>query len=158
MKRHYTKKSRGKITIRPMNENLKIGFLVAHPNMSAKEISAFEGFDGLVVEGTGLGHLPTNQIDDATAEHKKILEEIRKLCKKTVVVMSPQTIHGRLQMNVYSSGRDLQAAGVLGNYSDMTPETTFIKLAWLLSNYPKQEVEKLITKNLKGEVSRKTRP
>jgi len=55
-------------------------------------------------------------------------------------------------MNVYSTARDLSAAGVVGNLSDMTPETTFIKLAWLLSNYKKEEVAELITKNLRGEI------
>ncbi len=158
IKRYYTKKGKSKITIKPMNEKLKIGFLVAHPNMFASEVKAFEGFDGLVIEGTGLGHMPANQIDEATAEHKKILEEIKRLSKKTIVVMAPQTIYGRLQMNVYSTARDLQEAGVLGNFSDMTPETTFIKLAWLLSNYPKEQVKKLITKNLRGEINRRTEP
>lgn len=157
IKRYYSKKGKSKITLKLMNENLKIGFLVAHPNLYAKEVSSFEGFDGLVVEGTGLGNMPVTKLDEFTEEHTRILEAIRNLSKKTVVVMSPQTIYGRLQMNVYSTARDLQAAGVLGNYSDMTPETTFIKLAWLLSNHSKEEAKKLITKNLKGEISRCTR-
>jgi L-asparaginase/Glu-tRNA(Gln) amidotransferase subunit D len=55
-------------------------------------------------------------------------------------------------MSVYSPGRELQSIGVLGNYSDMTPETTFIKLAWLLSNYSKDEVKSLICENLRGEL------
>ena len=70
-----------------------------------------------------------------------------------VVVMSSQAIYGRLQMNVYTPMRELQEIGVLGHLSDMTPETTFIKLAWLLSNYRKEEVKELITKNIRGEIS-----
>ena len=38
----------------------------------------------------------------------------------------------------------------------MTPATTFIKLAWLLSNYDKREVKELIGKNLKGEITKRT--
>ncbi len=49
--------------------------------------------------------------------------------------------------------RELQEIGVLGHLNDMTAETTFIKLAWLLSNYKKEKVKVLITKNLRGEIS-----
>lgn len=66
--------------------------------------------------------------------------------------MASQSIYGRVDMNVYSEGRKNLKLGILGNYSDMTPETSFIKLAWLLSNHPK-EVEELITKNLRGEIN-----
>jgi glutamyl-tRNA(Gln) amidotransferase subunit D len=70
--------------------------------------------------------------------------------------MAPQTIYGRLDMNVYSPGREIQELGVLGNYTDMTPETAFIKLAWLLSNYPKERVKELISQNLRGEISERS--
>jgi len=42
----------------------------------------------------------------------------------------------------------LQSIGVLGNLLDMTTETAFIKLAWLLSNYKKVDVIPLISKDL----------
>ncbi|MBU4502969.1 MAG: hypothetical protein KKA79_10325, partial [Nanoarchaeota archaeon] len=94
--------------------------------------------------------------DEFTGENAKIFNAIKKLIKAgTVIVMAPQTIYGRLQMNVYSPARQLQGIGVLGNNSDMTPETTFIKLAWLLSNYKKAEVKEMITKDLRGEISTK---
>ena len=59
-------------------------------------------------------------------------------------------------MNVYKEGRLLQGIGVLGNHTDMTPETAYIKLAWLLSNYSKEDVRKLYGKNLKGEISERS--
>ena len=37
----------------------------------------------------------------------------------------------------------------------MTTETAFIKLAWLISNYPK-DVRKMLDKDLKGEISKRT--
>jgi glutamyl-tRNA(Gln) amidotransferase subunit D len=134
---------------------LKVGILKVHPNMYPSEINAYKSFDGLIIEGTGLGHAPISVIDDITKEHKKILEAIKKLSSKTVVVMAPQTIYGQLQMNVYSPGRDIQEAGVIGNYCDMTPETAFIKLAWLLSNYPKEKVKEMLHKDIRGEISKK---
>ena len=66
--------------------------------------------------------------------------------------MSTQTLFGRVNMNVYSPGRTLLDLGVLGNYSDMHPETTYLKLAWVLSQYPK-EVKQKMEENIRGEFS-----
>ncbi|MEK6864465.1 MAG: Glu-tRNA(Gln) amidotransferase subunit GatD [Nanoarchaeota archaeon] len=148
---NYKKKEERNLKLHLMNEKLKIGFVISHPNMFASELLGYEGFDGLVLEGTGLGHFPISEIDANTKEHKKILSAIQKLAKKMPVVMSCQTIFGRVDLNVYSPGRVLQDAGVLGNFNPMTPECTFIKLAWLLSNHPKQ-VKELIMENLRGEI------
>ena len=79
-------------------------------------------------------------------------KKLKKLAKKIPVAATTQTIFGRVNMNVYSTGRKMQEIGILGNLLDMTTETAFIKLAFLLSNYPK-EVRKLYSKNLKGEIS-----
>jgi glutamyl-tRNA(Gln) amidotransferase subunit D len=143
-----------KLELKLIKENLKIGLIKAHPNMFAKEFEVYENFDGLVLEGTGLGHFPINEIDEFTKEHTKILNVIKKIAKKMPVVMSPQTIYGRIQMNVYTPGRIIQEIGVIGNYSDMTPETTFIKLAWVLSNDPKH-VNKRMEEDLVGELNKR---
>jgi len=153
----YRKRENRQLKIKPIKEDLKIGIIKAHPNMYASEFLAYKRFDGLVLEGTGLGHFPISEIDEFTKEHKKILNTIKKLAAKIPVVMAPQTTYGRLQMNVYAPGRVIQKAGVIGNYSDMTPETTFIKLAWLLSHHPK-EVKNLMTENLRGELSKRILP
>jgi glutamyl-tRNA(Gln) amidotransferase subunit D len=143
--------------VRLIDPKLKIGMVYSHPQMFAKELDVYKSFDGLVLAGTGLGHFPINEIDKLTKENRRIFAAIRSLAKRMPVVMSTQTIYGALQMDVYSTGRFLQEAGVLGNFSDMTPETTFIKLAWLLSNHPKQ-VKELVGKNLRGELSSRQLP
>jgi glutamyl-tRNA(Gln) amidotransferase subunit D len=141
-----------KLLLRLFNEKLKIGFLRSHPQMFAEEIRAYAHFDGLVLEATGLGHFPTERYDELTSEHDLIYQEIKELAKKMPLVMAPQTIYGAINMNVYSPGRRLIEAGVLGNSSDLTAETTFIKLAWLLSNHP-QHVKEMFSQNLRGEIS-----
>ncbi len=152
----HKKRDNRKLKLKLIKENLKVGLLKVHTNMYAQEIEAYKGFHGLVIEGTGLGHAPITKSDEYTKENAKIFNTIKKLAKKgTIIVMAPQTIYGRLQMNVYSPGRRIQEIGVIGNGSDMTPETTFIKLAWLLSNYKKEQVKELITKDLRGEISTK---
>jgi len=136
--------SAGKLSLKLFDEDLKIGILVSHPNMFAEEIEAYKGFDGLILEGTGLGHFPITEIDEYTKEHAKIRHALSELCRKIPVVMSLQTIYGSVNMNVYSPGREMIAMGVIGNYSSLTPETSFVKLAWLLSQKldPKAEYDK----------------
>ncbi len=120
------------------DEEIRVGILKAHPNMWPEEILAYRGFDGVVLEGTGLGHFPINVSDDLTEVHGEIFEALRSLINSgTVVVMSTQTVFGRVNMNVYSPGRRMQEIGVLGNLGNLCSESLFVKLALGLSNRDK---------------------
>jgi len=136
------------------DDSLKIGILKSHPNMLPEEIEVYEGFDGLVIEGTGLGHLGIEVFDEYSKENEKVYKALKNVVDSgTVVVMTTQTLYGRVNMNVYSTGRKLQKIGVLGNLTDILPEVAFIKLAFLLSNYDKKDIPKLWEKNMRGELS-----
>lgn len=115
------------------DESLKIGFFKAHPNVFPEEISALSIYDGVVIEGTGLGHLAINQVDESTKLHLKNFEELKKLSKTTRLVLGVQTISGQVHMDVYSTGRMLQQAQILGNHSTLITETLFSRLAYCLS-------------------------
>ena len=157
MDRDYVKRGKRKVEVKLFDESLKVGLLKTHVNMFASQIDAYKGFDGLVIEATGLGNMPNQEIDEHTSENKKIHEAVRRLSDSgTVVVVAPQTIYGRIQMDVYTPQRELQGIGVLGHMSDMTPETTFIKLFWLLSNYSGEQTREMICRNLMGEISGRT--
>jgi glutamyl-tRNA(Gln) amidotransferase subunit D len=143
-----------KFNLKLMKENLKIGIIKSHPHMHASELKPYSTFNGLILEGTGLGHFPIIKYDAHTSENQKIFNEIKKLSKKMPVVMTSQCVYGSINMNVYDYGRLLQQAGVIGNFHDMTPETAFIKLSWLLSNYPKTKVRELMLQNLRGEIEK----
>ena len=145
-----------KLTLKLFNEKLKIGILYVHPNLFKEEVKMFSNFNGLIIWGTGMGHVSVNKIDNLTKENDLILKEIKRLAKKMPVVMTTQCIFGRVNMNVYDTGRKLQQVGVLGNLTDMTLEAAFIKLAWLLSNYKnKKLVKEMIDVDLRGEISKK---
>jgi len=146
--------SPGVLKLHLFDDGLRIGLLKGHPNMYASEFESFKGFDGLVLEGLGLGQLPINDIDEHTKEHSRIRDVLKDLAGKMPVIMSLQTIYGAVNMNVYQTGRDLQAIGILGNYSSLTPETSFIKLAWLLSQ--KLDPKEYFMKDLRGEFSIKS--
>ncbi|HJX05980.1 MAG TPA: Glu-tRNA(Gln) amidotransferase subunit GatD [Candidatus Nanoarchaeia archaeon] len=153
------KKSEGKPSLKPFNERIKVGMVKIHPNMFADELECFKHYDGLVIEGTGLGHIGMVEVDNHTKENAEIGKILKHLAEKMPVVMSSQTIYGRIDMNVYSTGREQINLGLIGNYADMTPETAFIKLAWLLSNYSKEnkeEIKALFEKSLRGEISERS--
>lgn len=155
LSKYRVKKNKDKLKLKLFNEKLKIGVLKAHPNLFRDEVRNFSKFHGLIIEGTGLGHISAEKIDNLTLENNGVLLELKKLCKKIPVVMVSQCIFGRVNMNVYKKGRTLQEIGVLGNYLDMTFESSFIKLAWLLSNYKKKDVKDLVSKNFRGEISKR---
>ncbi|PIN69041.1 Glu-tRNA(Gln) amidotransferase GatDE subunit D [Candidatus Woesearchaeota archaeon CG11_big_fil_rev_8_21_14_0_20_43_8] len=156
----YKKRSDDKLNIMPFKEDVKTALLKVHTNMHAFQFEMFKGFDGLVIEGTGLGQAPVNVIDDKTEEHGKIFDALKSLNNGgTVLAMAPQTIYGRISMNVYAPARRLKdECGIIGDGCDMPPETAFIKLSWLLSNYSKDEARELYAKDLRGELTNRTEP
>ena len=79
LKKDYKIRGYGDLKVRLMKPDIKVGILKAHPNMYAEEIEFYSGFDGLVLEGTGLGQMPVSEIDEYTKEHTKIFKAIKKL-------------------------------------------------------------------------------
>ncbi len=152
---HHRTEQKENVRVRSFKEDIHVGILRMHTNMYAEEFSCYNSWEGLILEGSGMaGNMPINEIDEYTKEHTAIYNALQKLTKSgTVVCVTTQTIFGSINMNVYTTGRKMQAAGIIGNYCDMTTETAFIKLAWLLSNYNKQEVAELFVTNLVGEIS-----
>ncbi len=157
LRKDYKKVNKNQnLKLKLFNPKIKVALLKAFPNFSSDLLKFFSDYDGLVIEGFGLGQFPVNKTDKLTSENAKIFLELKKLAKKMPVVMASQCIFGRINMNVYDTGRKLQSAGILGNLADMTPETAYIKLSWLLSNYKKSDVKNLISENLRGEISDRT--
>jgi len=143
-----------KFIVKYFDPKLKIAVIKQHTHMFAEEFLLYKDYDAIVIESTGLGNLPISEMDDATKEHSKIFNVLSEIIKRgTIIVLSPQTIFGRLNLNVYENARRQQEIGILGDNNDMTTETTFIKLAWLLSNYDNETTKELIMKNLRGELS-----
>jgi glutamyl-tRNA(Gln) amidotransferase subunit D len=150
--REYNKISAGKFHV--LGKFKKVGLLKSYPGMSHDAFKFFldNNYDGLIIEGTGLGHLPINVLDDATAHHADLLALLTQMSKKMVIVMCSQCPYGSVDMNVYSTGRYLLKAGIIDG-RDMTPETAYVKLSWLLGNFTEYQAREMINKNLVGEIS-----
>lgn len=144
------KDNKGKLELKSHFEE-KVGIVKVYPNMLPEVFDFYreKKYKGLIIEGTGLGHMPL-YINEGKDE---VLNAVKKLIESgCVVVMTSQAIFGKVMMDVYSNLRKEKEIGIIEG-SDMLTETAFIKLAWLLGNYKSEEVKKLITENLKGEIN-----
>jgi len=157
LKKDYQRKSKEKMVLKPKFED-KTGLLKITIHMFPEQFEFYtkNKYKGLIIEGTGLGHTPGHNPDGTLKLHEKFFPAIKKLIDSgCVVVMTTQTINGRVHMHVYDKGTDLVNLGVIPG-QDMLPNTAFVKLAWLLGNYKTNQAKELIVKNLRGEISNAT--
>lgn len=137
-----------------MNTNVAMQYI--YPGIKPSAISALSEYDGVVLVGMGLAHLPVNLAKDPLAI--PILNEAAALAKSGIpVVLTSQCIYGRIDMNVYTNGMVLRDAGLIGNMCDMTPETAYVKLMWVLGHEKKMDrVKQQMEKSIAGEISGRT--
>ncbi|MDQ1371961.1 MAG: glutamyl-tRNA(Gln) amidotransferase subunit [Candidatus Thermoplasmatota archaeon] len=141
---HYVKRSAGPVEVRDKIDGrvslqyFYPGFEEDHFDMIASHVK------GVVVAGTGLGHVS-----------EPIISSIRKAVKNGVhVVVTTQCLQGSVNLNVYSTGRDMVAAGALP-VGDMLPETAYVKLMWAMGQTDDYaEVNKIMLTNIAGELTK----
>jgi glutamyl-tRNA(Gln) amidotransferase subunit D len=117
-----------------------------YPGMSPDLLKVYEGYHGLVIAGTGLGHVST-----------KLIPPLKRLIEGgTLVVMTTQCMNGRVCDRVYDTGRDLLNAGVIEG-SDLLPEVALVKLMWVLGQEKdKRKAAAMMQDDLKGECMRRS--
>ncbi len=116
------------------------------PGASIEQLRAVGDSAGLVIEGTGLGHVTTDWIPEIAG----LIED------GTRVVMTSQCLDGRVCDRVYDTGRDLLEAGVIEG-EDMLPGTAMVKLMWVLANTEGPVAEAMQTP-LAGELTERSVP
>jgi glutamyl-tRNA(Gln) amidotransferase subunit D len=108
---------------------------------------ASANYKGIVLEGTGLGHVSTEWIP--------YIE--RATDAGIPVVMTSQCIQGRVCDRVYDTGRDILKAGAIEG-EDLLPEVALVKLMWALGQTrDPDEVRKIMTTDISGEITRSSR-
>ena len=139
--------SKRKLVLKPDFDD-RVALVKFHPGLDARLIEwyAENDYRGMIIEGTGLGHMGNY-----------CFSAIRKAIKAGVVVaMASQCIWGRIDMNVYDQGRDLLAMGVVP-LKDMLSETALVKLMWIFGQTKDaEEAKRLFTANLAHEISSRT--
>lgn len=123
----------------------RVAIVYYYPAMKPDIIESLidNGYKGIVIAGTGLGHV-----------NKPLYEPLRKACKQGIsVVMTVQTLWGYVQMFVYDTGRDLMELGVVPCLN-MLPEVAYIKLGWVLAHtHERQEVAQMMNTPVNGEIT-----
>ncbi|WP_048192453.1 Glu-tRNA(Gln) amidotransferase subunit GatD [Pyrolobus fumarii] len=142
--KEYRERGREKLVVENGFDD-RVALIKYYPGMKPEiiEFLVEQGYRGIVLEGTGLGHVGEWLVDSI----KKAVDA------GVVVVMTSQCLFGRVNMNVYASGRKLLAAGVIPG-SDMLPEVAFVKLSWVLKRArDPEEAKRLMLENLAGEIN-----
>jgi glutamyl-tRNA(Gln) amidotransferase subunit D len=137
-----------------MSDN--VALIYAHPNIKPELIRSLSSYDGVVFSATGLGHIPTNPFGDKLAN--PILPEVKNLIDSGIpVVLAPQTIHGRLNLNIYTYGRLIKEAGAIGHGMDWSAECAYAKLCHVLGQTKDmKKIKEMMEKDIAGEISKRS--
>jgi glutamyl-tRNA(Gln) amidotransferase subunit D len=132
--------------VRPaLDESCRL--LYFYPGMPPSVLPEAGEVHGLVLAGTGLGHVSTGWIP-----YLKTLAG-----EGTVIMMTSQCLNGRVCDRVYDTGRDLLKIGVIEG-ADTLPEVALVKMMWVLGNEKDPEKQRLLLgSSLKGECMRRSR-
>ena len=115
------------------------------PGMDPAAWDYLDDADGVIIEGTGLGHI-----------HTELIPRVKELVDDgTVVAMTSQCLEGRVCDRVYDTGRDLLDAGIV-EAGDTLPGTAKVKLMWALANVGNPT--EAMGRSLAGELTEESQP
>ena len=115
------------------------------PGMDPAAWDYLDDADGVIIEGTGLGHI-----------HTELIPRVEELVDDgTVVAMTSQCLEGRVCDRVYDTGRDLLDAGIV-EAGDTLPGTANVKLMWALANVGNPT--EAMGRSLAGELTEESQP
>jgi glutamyl-tRNA(Gln) amidotransferase subunit D len=128
----------------------RVAIVKAYPDSEPDIIDFYMGkkYRGIIIEGTGLGHAPVS------TSHQEYLwlPKIKEAADSGMVIgVTSQCIYGRVNSRVYRNLRLMSSAGAV-YCEDMTPETAYVKLGWLLGNYDAAKAKELMPVNIVGEI------
>lgn len=123
----------------------KVSIVYYYPNMKPDIIDSLvdNGYKGIVIAGTGLGHV-----------NKPLYPSLKRAHEKGIAIyMTVQTLWGYVQMYVYDTGRDMMALGVVPA-ANMLPEVAYMKLCWALGQTTDLEkVKEIMLTPIAGEIT-----
>jgi len=143
---HYRRAGSGPVRVDAVWDE-EVSMILSYPGLWPDHIEDVVR-KATVIVGTGLGHIA-----------QRCLPGVKSVIARGAhVVMASQCIHGRVNMNVYSTGRDLLKMGVL-SAEDMLPEVAYIKMMWILGHTEDpDEVRRRFLTDVAGEVGEATHP
>lgn len=133
--------------------NDKVALIKFYPGMDPGILDYYlkNKYKGIVIEVLGLGQIA------GKASHHNWLNKLKEIQKKGIFVCAAaQTIYGRVNPLVYSTGRDILNTGVV-YLEDMLSETALVKLGWVLGHKDwvknKEIIKEKMLHNFAGELN-----
>jgi len=127
----------------------KTALIQVYPGMDPKVLDFYidQGYKGIVLSATALGHVPTNN------PKFSLLNGLKKAFEKKIpVIIATQTLYGRVHPFVYTNLRKLSVEAHCIFVEDMLPEVSYIKLGWVLAQTKDLiKIKELMLKNIAGE-------
>ena len=153
LNKNYEKRNDKKVIVDDKFEH-KTALLYVYPGMNPDIFDYYseKKYKGIVIAATALGHVATIN------EKYSLLKQLKKLAEENIaVIISTQTIYGRVHPYVYTNLRKLSVGLNCIFVEDMLPETAYVKLGWVLGHTQKiDEVKKMMLTNYAGEISERT--
>jgi len=150
---NYAKRNDNQVHVNDKFEQ-KTALLYVYPGMNPDVLDYYleKKYKGIVIAATGLGHVSTlNPKFSLTKKLKELADS------KIAIVISTQTIYGRVHPYVYTPLRKLSIELNCIFAEDMLPETAYVKLGWVLGHTDKlDEVKKMMLTNYAGEISERS--
>jgi glutamyl-tRNA(Gln) amidotransferase subunit D len=133
----------------------KIALIKFYPGQNPDILDYYvkEGYKGIVIEMSGLGHVSTSR------SRNNWVSKLKEVIGKGLFVCAvSQCINGRVDPLVYSNGREILETGVI-YLEDMLSETAFVKLGWVLGHEnwikSKETVKEKMLENFAGEFNKR---
>ncbi|MEK6918268.1 MAG: Glu-tRNA(Gln) amidotransferase subunit GatD [Nanoarchaeota archaeon] len=129
----------------------QVALLKIYPGQNPEILDYYakRGYKGLIIEATGLGHVPA-----LTSKNSWIPTLKRIIAKGIFVGITTQCIYGRVDPYVYSNLRALNDTGAVF-LEDMLSETAFVKLGWVLGHddwaKDKEKIKEIMLSNISHE-------
>lgn len=139
----------GFVTCDCKNKNIpKIFVLKMVPGIDSSLLDYImqSGYEGVIIEGYGLGGMPV--------DNKELMTKIDLLASKKIpVIMATQCVFDGVNLDTYEVGMTAKKNGILSAY-DMTTEAVYTKLMWAIGcTESYEELVKLLQANLCGELA-----
>ncbi|RLG12158.1 Glu-tRNA(Gln) amidotransferase GatDE subunit D [Candidatus Pacearchaeota archaeon] len=148
----YNLRNTKKVKLDTKFEN-KVALLKFYPGQNPDILDYYikNKYKGIVIEMVGLGHVATSESKLSWIKKLKQAQE-----KGIIICAAAQTVFGRLDPFVYSTGRELMKTGVI-YLEDMLAETAYIKLGWVLGHQEwtkdREVVKKKMLENFAHELN-----
>ena len=150
----YKRRNKSKVVLDSKFEE-KVALLKFYPGQDPGILDYYvkNKYKGIILEMTGLGHVATKE---ARLSWTKKLKQV--IDNGLIVCACAQTIYGRLDPLVYSTGRELEKTGII-YLEEMLSTTALVKLGWVLDHkewtISKEKIKKIMLKPFCNEINKR---